>query len=109
MAKVHTTIFFRKNICVIKKILPYLLKKHFKKRTSGYYTTNVSLAFNMFNVSNSYSNYIKLILNRSVGRGRTSIFSLANLASQRKICRCELKHVAKSHWQICMAKISEHG
>ena len=67
------------------------------------------LAFNMFNVSNSNSNYIKIILNRSVGRVRTSNFSLANLARQRKICRCEMKHVAKSHWQIYLAKMSEHG
>ena len=32
--------------------------------------------------------------------------SLPNLARQREICRCELKHVTKSHWQISMAKIS---
>ena len=38
-----------------------------------------------------------------------SNFSLPNSARQRKISRCELKHVAKSHWQISMTKISELG
>ena len=33
-------------------------------------------------------------------------FSLPNLARQRKICRCELKHVIKSHWQISTTKMS---
>ena len=26
--------------------------------------------------------------------------SLPNLARQGEICRCELRHVTKSHWQI---------
>ena len=45
--------------------------------------------------------------NSSLGRVQTSNFSLPNLACQRKICRCELKHVTKFHRQISMAKMSE--
>ena len=44
-----------------------------------------------------------------IGRVQTRNFSLQNLARQRTICRCELKHVTKSHWQITMAKMSELG
>ena len=42
-----------------------------------------------------------------LGRVQTSNFSLPNLPRQRKICRCDLKYVTKSHWQISMAKKSE--
>ena len=53
--------------------------------------------------------YINLLALKStfLGRVQTSNFSLPNLARQRKMCRCELKHVTKSHCQIFMAKISE--
>ena len=44
-----------------------------------------------------------------IRRVQTSTFSFPNLARQRKVCRCELKHVTKSHWQISMTKMSELG
>ena len=31
-------------------------------------------------------------------------FFFAKFGLSKKICRCELKHVTKSHWQISMAK-----
>ena len=41
----------------------------------------------------------------ALGCVRTSNFSLPNLACQRKICLCELKHVTKSKWQISTLKV----
>ena len=40
-----------------------------------------------------------------LGRVKTSNFSLPNLAPQRMICRFELNHVTKSHWQKSMGKM----